>query len=195
MIEAVQIVKGLCGDGPFDFAGKHYTITGHDARPKPVQRPHPPVMIGAGGERLLRFAAREADIIGINPVRRSNEAWEDQNVADATAEATDRKLGWIREEAGARFDDLELSIVAPFVFVTDDRTALAESIAAGLDTPDGVDTGRAAVLDSPYVLLGTIEEIAETLVARRERWQLSYYVCNDDSVDTLAPVVAELAGA
>ncbi len=194
MIEGVQVMKGLFADGPFSFRGEHYTITGHDGLPKPVQRPHPPIMIGAGGERLLRFAAREADIIGINPVRRSNQEWEDQNVADATAEATDRKIGWIRESAGARFDDIELSIVAPFLLLTDDRVGLAESIAAGLNAPDGVETGPDAVLSSPYVLLGTVDEIVATLGERRDRWGLSYYVCNDDSVDAMAPIVERLAG-
>lgn len=194
MIEGVQIMKGLFADGPFNFAGKHYTITAHEGLPKPVQRPHPPIMIGAGGERLLRFAAREADIIGINPVKRSNEDWADQNVQDATEEATDRKVGWIRESAGARFDDLELSIVAPFVVITDDRRSLAESIAGGLVTGAGADAGPEAVLSSPYVLLGTVDEIVETLEARRERWQLSYYVCNDDSAETMAPIIKRLNG-
>lgn len=194
MFEAVAVMKGLFADGPFDFDGEHYTITAHDGLPKPVQRPHPPLMIGAGGPRLLRFAAREADIIGLNPVRRSNAEWEDQNVVDATAEATDRKLEWIRDAAGTRFDDIELSIVAPFVVVTDDRVGLAESIAAGLDAGDDVDTGPGAVLSSPYVLLGTVDEIADTLRERRERWQLSYYVCNDDTVDVMAPIVERLTG-
>lgn len=194
MFESVAVMKRLFAEGPFDFDGKHYTITAHNGLPKPVQRPHPPIMIGAGGERLLRFAAREADIIGLNPVRRSNLEWEDQNVVDATAEATDRKLGWIRDAAGARFDDLELSIVAPFVVITDDRVGLAESIAGGLDAGDGVDTGSDAVLSSPYVLLGTVDEIVETLRERRDRWQLSYYVCNDDSIETMAPIVDQLHG-
>jgi probable F420-dependent oxidoreductase len=194
MIEAVAVMKGLFADGAFDYSGEHYEITGHDGLPKPVQRPHPPIMIGAGGERLLRFAAREADIIGINPVKRSNAEWADQNVTDATADATDRKLEWIRDAAGARFDELELSIVAPFVVITDDRVGLAESIAAGLDAPDGADTGPDAVLASPYVLLGTADEIADTLRERRERWGLSYYVCNDDSIDAFAPIVEQLAG-
>ncbi len=195
MIEGVRILKGLFGDGPFDFAGEHYTITGHDGLPKPTQRPHPPIMIGAGGERLLRFGAREADIIGINPVKRSNEAWADQNVGDATAEATDRKVGWIRDSAGPRFDDLELSIVAPFVVITDDRVSLAESIAGGLEPGEGVEAaGPEAVLSSPYVLLGTVDEIVETLEERRDRWQLSYYVCNDDSVETMTPVIERLNG-
>jgi probable F420-dependent oxidoreductase len=193
MIEAVQVIKGLFGDGPVDFAGEHYTVTGHDARPKPVQRPHPPIMIGGGGRRLLSFAAREADIIGLNPVKRSNEEWADQNVPDATAAATDRKVAWIREAAGARFDDLELSIVAPFVVETDDRDGLAASLVGGLDTGD-LDASAADVLASPYVALGTIDQLCETLQARRERWGISFYVFNDESVDTAAPIVERLSG-
>jgi len=199
MMEAVRVMKGLFVDGPVDFTGDHYTITGHEGRPKPVQRPHPPIMIGAGAERLLRFAAREADIIGINPAKPRNETWEDQNVGDATGDAMDRKLGWIRDAAGARFDEIELSIVAPFVVVTDDRTGIAESIAAGLPptadpSGDVVTPDADAVLSSPYVLLGTVDEIVETLQERRARWQFSYYVCNDDTVETMAPIVARLAG-
>jgi probable F420-dependent oxidoreductase len=193
MIESARIIKGLFADEPLDFTGKHYTITSHNGLPKPVQRPHPPIMIGAGGERLLRFAAREADIIGLNPVKRSNDDWADQNVPDATAEATDRKVAWIREEAGERFDQIELSIVAPFVVVTDDRRGFAESIAGGLDT-GAVDASPDNVLASPYVAVGTIDEICDDLEARRERWQLSYYVFNDDSLDAVAPIIERMKG-
>jgi probable F420-dependent oxidoreductase len=191
MIEGVRVMKGLFADEALDFAGSHYTITGHDALPKPVQRPHPPIMIGGGGQRVLSFAAREADIIGLNPVKRSNEEWEDQNIPDATAEATDRKLEWIKEAAGERFDDLELSIVAPFVVETDDRETLAAALVGGLNTGD-VEPSPSNVLASPYVALGTIGQICETLQERRERWGISYYVFNDDSIDVAAPIVERL---
>ena len=58
--------RGVMGDGPFSFAGEHYTITDYDGLPKPVQSPHPPILIGGGGPRVLSIAAREADIVGIN---------------------------------------------------------------------------------------------------------------------------------
>jgi hypothetical protein len=150
-------------------------------------------MVGGGGKRLLSFAAREADIVAVNPVKISNEEWADQNVNDATAAAADRKLEWIRDAAGARFDDLELSIVAPFVVITDDRQGFAETILGGLDT-GGVESTPADVLASPYVAIGTIDEICQTLEERRERWKLSYYVFNDDSVDAVAPIVERLSG-
>jgi len=194
MIEGVRIIKALHGDGPVDFKGEHYRITGHDAFPKPVQRPHPPIMIGAGGKRLLTFAAQEADIIGLNPKNLGNDAWEVTNVGDATDEATDRKVAWIRDAAGPRFDDIELSIVVPFIIETDDRDGMAAGIASGLPPADGVEATPARVLDSPYVLLGTLDEMAATIEARRERWGISYYVFNDDSIDAAGPLVERLAG-
>jgi probable F420-dependent oxidoreductase len=194
MIEGVHIIKALHGDGPVDFKGDHYTITGHSALPKPLQRPHTPIMIGAGGKRLLTFAAREADIIGLNPKNLGNDAWADTNVGDATEEATDRKVSWIREAAGSRFDAIELSIVVPFIIETDDRAGMAEGIAAGLPPANGEVATAARVLESPYVLLGTLDEMAATIEARRERWGISYYVFNADSVDSAAPLVERLAG-
>src|SRR5215469_6245 len=65
MVEGLRVLKGLMADGPFSFQGEHYAVAGLDGLPKPVQRPHPPVLIGGGGRRILGIAGREADIVGI----------------------------------------------------------------------------------------------------------------------------------
>jgi len=192
MEEAVTVVKGLLSGKPVDFAGEHYSITGHTAYPVPATAPR--IMIAGGGPRMLRIAAREADIIGLNPARKSNTAWEDQNLPDATADATDRKIGWIRDAAGARYADIEMSIVVPFVIVTDDREGTAAAIAGTLPPDAAADLTAEGVLASPHVLIGSIDEICATLDERRDRWDLSYYVFNDDSIDTVAPIVERLAG-
>ncbi len=192
MEEAVAVVKSLLSGKPVDFIGEHYAITGHTAYPAPSTPP--PIMIACGGPRMLRIAARQADIIGLNPARKSNAAWEDQNLPDATADATDRKIGWIRNEAGARYADIELSIVVPFVIVTDDREDTASAIAGSLPPDTAADLTAEGVLASPHVLIGSIDEICATLDERRDRWDLSYYVFNDDSIDTVAPIVERLAG-
>jgi probable F420-dependent oxidoreductase len=185
MEEAVAVIKGLWGDGPLTFAGRYYTITAMDGWPKPVQRPHPPVFIGGGGARLLRFSAREADIVGILaralPDGGQDLSWDSEAVLA-------EKVGWVREAAGARFDQLELAALIWQVVVTDDRRAAAESVAAarGL-TP-------AQVLASPYFLLGSVEQIVERLLAQRERHGLSYLTVYPDDVEAFAPVVARLAG-
>ena len=56
LAEAVEVVKAAWGDGPFDFEGKHYTIRGYDGIPKPVQRPHPPILLGGGARKMLQLA-------------------------------------------------------------------------------------------------------------------------------------------
>src|SRR5277367_6189137 len=57
-VEGLTIIKGLFADGPVSFSGKHYQISGLEGTPKPVQKPHPPIIIGGGGKRILSIAAR-----------------------------------------------------------------------------------------------------------------------------------------
>ena len=99
LAEAVAVLKGCFADGPFSFSGEHYTITDYDAQPKPVQRPHPPFMIGGGGRRTLTLAGREAQIVGLAPRILPNGAGDPASV---TVAATAEKVGWVREAAGER---------------------------------------------------------------------------------------------
>ena len=185
--EAVTIVKGLFADGPVDFSGEHYEIAGLEGTPKPVQRPHPPIAIGGGGPRVLALAAREADIVGIN-VNLAVGVIDDRAGTNATEEATQAKLDIIREAAGERFDQLELQVRVHAVVVTDDRQGMAELLAPAL----GI--SPAAALASPHALAGSADQIADDLLARRDRWGLSYITVSLDALDDLAPVVSMLAG-
>ena len=143
---------------------------------------------------MTRIAAAEADIIAINPAKKSNAEWDDQNLADASADAVDTKVDAIRAAAGSRYDQIELQIVVPFVVVTDDREERpAPSPARSRPIPRSELTAE-AVLASPYVLIGNEDQICDTLRDRRERWDLSYFVFNEPSVDVVAPIVARLAG-
>jgi probable F420-dependent oxidoreductase len=193
--EAVHVIKAFFAGGPVDFSGDHYTVAGHEMYPASSQQPRPPILLVAGGPRMTRFAAAEADIIAINPATKSNEAWAEQNLADAGADAVDRKIHTIRDAAGNRYDEIEFQIVVPFVVPTDDREGTARAIADSLPSDDrSVDINAETVLASPYVLIGTEEQICDALIERRARWGLSYYVFNDNSIDAVAPIVARLAG-
>ncbi|HKB46999.1 MAG TPA: TIGR03621 family F420-dependent LLM class oxidoreductase, partial [Ktedonobacterales bacterium] len=63
--EAVQVIKGLFADEPLTFSGTYYRIDQLNGYPKAIQQPHPPILIGASGKRMLAIAAREANSIGI----------------------------------------------------------------------------------------------------------------------------------
>lgn len=184
--EALAVIKGSWGPDAFSFSGTHYTITDYNGIPKPTQQP-PPILVGGGGPRVLRLAGREADIVGINPNLRAGAVTNDA-AKDSIAEMVDQKVGWIREGAGARFDDLELQIRYFFAAITDDRQALAEAAAPGFELEPQ------AALESGITCIGTIDEICDQLVARRERWGVSYIVIGDDLFEAFAPVVERLAG-
>jgi probable F420-dependent oxidoreductase len=187
LAEAVEIVKGAWADGPFDFRGEHYTVTAYDGEPKPVQRPHPPILLGGGGRKMLQLAGRVADIVGINPNLRRGAVTDDA-VKSTLADVTREKLGWIREGAGDRYDDLELQVRYFFAAIHPDAHELAGAVAPGFGiTPE-------EAIDSAIALVGTVDEVCDRLVQRREEWGVSYIVLGDDTYEDFAPVVARLAG-
>jgi probable F420-dependent oxidoreductase len=185
--EALTIMRGLFTDGPVSHAGQHYTVTNYEGLPKPAQKPHPPFLIGGGGKRMLSLAAREADIISVNFNLAPGAVNRDVMITGDAA-STDAKIGWVQEAAGARFDDIELNVVIFILAVTDDREGFAERMAPVYDSP------AADVLDSPHLLAGTIEQMVETLQARRERYGFTYICVQGDQVEAFAPVVKRLAG-
>lgn len=186
--EGVQVVKGLlAAEGPYSFSGRHYTITDHTPSPRPVQRPHPPLTLGGGGRRVLSIAAREADVVGIN-VNLHAGTGGPETAPDASPESTRRKVGWVREAAGDRFDDIELNTLIGFAVVTDDRQSMVDAMAPHF----GIDP--AEVVHVPLALLGTVDEMVEELEWRRAEYQISYFSIEADCWAALGPVVSRLAG-
>jgi probable F420-dependent oxidoreductase len=186
MEEGIAVIKGCFAPGPYSFEGEHYTIDGYDGLPKPAQSP-PPFLIGGGAKRVLSIAAREAQIVGINPSIHSGrvDAAAAQNGA---AGETDQKLQWVKDAAGDAYADLEINLLQFAAIVTDDRKGTAEMMAPlfGLP-PEELDT-------YPHACIGTIDEIAEALESRRERWDASYIVFQGDTMEPMAPLVAKLRG-
>jgi alkanesulfonate monooxygenase SsuD/methylene tetrahydromethanopterin reductase-like flavin-dependent oxidoreductase (luciferase family) len=181
------VLKGLFADGAFSHAGEHYTITEHDGQPKPVQRPHPPIIIGGGGPRVLAIAAREADIVSVNPDLRAGLGGA-ETAPNITPASTTQKVEWVREAAGDRFDDLELNTLIGFGHVTDDPMVIAEAMAPNF----GIEPAEA--LRVPLILVGTVDSMVEELERRREQWGFSYIGFDNDCWEAMAPVVARLAG-
>jgi probable F420-dependent oxidoreductase len=186
MEESLHILKGLFADGPVTFEGKYYRVKNLEGMPKPHQRPHPPLMVGGAGKRMLTIAAREADIVSLvaRPLAHGNSL----DVTDMTPIATERKINIIRQESGTRFDELELNILLFAVVVTQNRQQAAEQLAERFQT-----TGE-QLLQTPHCLIGTPEQMAEDLLTRREHYGISYITIFGDNLEAFAPVVAQLAG-
>ncbi len=184
--EALHIIKECLSGEKFTYHGEHYRLTDYASYPKPKQQPVP-ILVGGGGKRVLSVAARAAHIVGVNPNLRAGAVGLDA-ATDSLKEATDRKIGWIRDAAGERFADLEIQMRFFICKVTDDRMALAQAIAPSF----GVEPE--AALESGAALVGSEAEIIEQLHRRRESWGLSYVIVGDENVDEFAPIVAKLAG-
>ncbi|MCB0962596.1 MAG: TIGR03621 family F420-dependent LLM class oxidoreductase [Acidimicrobiales bacterium] len=184
--EGLTVLKGLLGPDPVTFSGDHYEIDGLDGYPKPHDGV-PPIIVGGGMKRMLTIAGREADIVGINPTM-PNGAADADAARTGTATETDRKLGWVKEAAGDRYDDLEINLLNLSCIVTDDR----DQVAAELAPLFGLTAGE--LLEFPHVYLGTVDQICDAIQARRERWDASYLVVQTDALDAMAPVVARLRG-
>jgi probable F420-dependent oxidoreductase len=193
MLEAVAILKGLFSDGPVTFDGRFYTISGLDGQPKPVQRPHPPFLIGGTRERVLRIAAREAEIVGID-LRQDRDS-----LPDAFPVRMDERIGWIRAAAGERFEERELSVLRLLggLTVTDRPLTVAADVARDLEMRTGLTIDPRDVLASPYSLIGTVPELVAKLRDGRDRWGINSILVgwlDEPSLAAFAPVVEQLAG-
>lgn len=188
--EAVRVIKGLFADEQLTFSGAHYHIDQLSGYPRPIQRPHPPLLIGASGKRMLALAAREANIIGILNGDYSTGT-EIDDPLKRSPDALTEKIEWIRQAAGERRDQLELSmVIAPIV--TSDRRQGAEQCAHD----HGWNTIRPEdVLEMPSIFIGSVEQVSEQMVERRARYGFSYYIVADADMETIAPIVARLAGS
>jgi len=187
--ESLRIIKGLWAPGPLTFSGNYYTIDQLNGFPKPIQRPHPPIFVGAGGKRMLSLAAREANIIGFLMGDYSTGV-EIDDPLNRLGAAVAQKIAWVRQAAGERFDDLELSLVITPV-QTEDQQQAAEHLASERGWSS---VSAEQVLDMPSIVIGSVDLMVEQLYRRRERYGFSYYVVTDQRMKTFAPVVAQLAG-
>lgn len=182
-VEAIRIVKRLFAGERVDHQGAHYRITGAELGVVPVQRPHPPLVIGGGGPRMMRIAAREADIVSFIP---QMTAQGRPRLREVTTEATALKVARLREAAGPRFEALELCAWVAHVNVADGSlvrsvTARAEAAFAGL-------------IGTPYILAGTRSSVRDQVLRYRERLGITYWTIPVEAMEAFAPVAEELAG-
>lgn len=185
MIEGIEVIRGCMAPGPFSFSGRHYTVTGYEGLPKPLSRP--PLLVGGGGPRMLRYAAREADIVGVNPVLTSGRI-DASTISSMSAEEVDAKVAVVHEAAGDRIDRIEMNIRAFLVAIAPDAAAATAGVAGMVGVPESM------VAASPFALVGPPAKLAEDLLARRERWGFSYVIVGGENLDDFAPVVAALSG-
>ncbi len=186
--ESLEIIQKCWAGEPFDFAGEHYTLTGHDSFPRPFTPGGPKVMIGGGGPRMLGVATRNADIVALTANLRAGVVGPEA-VTDSMPDAFDTKYARVAEVAGDRLNALELSSLTMATIVTDDPQPTIDGMAELF----GADP--AMIAESPMFLVGSVEEIADRLIERRERWGFNYIVVQPgEGAEDFTKVIDRLAG-
>ncbi|MTA40044.1 MAG: TIGR03621 family F420-dependent LLM class oxidoreductase [Actinobacteria bacterium] len=186
-IEGLAVIRGALGPDTFSYSGDHYTITNYNGLPKPVQQPLPPILIGGGGPRVLGFAAREADIVGINGTLTAGVVGPEA-ISTMTSASVDEKVALVAEAGAHRLSEIELNIRTFFVKVTNDRASTINAISSMFSVPaELIDT-------SPFALIGSVDACIEQLLERREKWGFSYTIVGAENIDECAPIVAALRG-
>lgn len=185
LVESIGLIKRLLAGETVTNSGPNYRLGEARVWPRPVQQPRPRILMGGGGPRILRLAAREADIVGFIPQfsQRGRPI-----LTDITEGALDRKVASVREAAADRFDRLELNL-----FIAD-----AGMVGSGQPVPRSVvaaaKSATVGLVGSPYLLYGRLSQLRDLLERRRERTGISYYSIMQSSMEAMAPLVAALAG-
>ncbi|XOV80915.1 MAG: TIGR03621 family F420-dependent LLM class oxidoreductase [Aestuariibacter sp.] len=185
--ESVQLIKKLFAEPMAEFKGESYSPLPCKLSPQCLQKPHPRILIGGGAKKILSLAGREADIVGVNFPLNSKQV-NNAISTYGTLEYTRQRIRWVEEAAGERFKDIELNTVAYLAKVVENRKAHVNiwSRKWGQSEKD--------LLENPHVLIGDINQIADTLEERREKYGFSYYVFTPESFEEMAPVVELLTG-
>ncbi len=184
MAEALRLIKRCWSEDLVEHSGAHYTVRRARVLPKPLQRPHPPVMVGGGGPVMLRLAAREADIVALAP---QVDPEGRPPLGDLTRGATADKVRLVREAAGSRYDALELNVIVFDAAITDEPSSALDAVAGRM---------KAAVttlVESPYFLFGSLATLRRQLLERRERFGITYYAIPEKVMEPFAPLARELA--
>lgn len=187
--EYVKAAKALLSGEPVDIDGEHVSLHGFSGSPVPSSPI--PIMIGGGAPRVLGIAGREADIVSLNFDNSSGKIGA-EGVQSSTAAKIDQKVQWVREGAESVGRELpEIEIAGYFTVVTPDEAA-GEAAAGQFGKMFGLEAQD--IVDHPNCLIGTLDQITERLIERRERYGISYVTVGDSSMEAFAPVVERLTG-
>ena len=183
--EAIPIVKALMAGEEVTHHGPAFHLERATSGVPLVQKPRAPLAIGGGRPRMLRLAAREADIVGIT-TGFSRRGWP--LITHGTESALADQVALVREAAGDRFEQLELNLWIGSAGIAGSGNSIAGSVTAAALGAAG------AVYGSPYVMYGTLGSLRDLLLRRRDKLGVSYYTIPARSMETMAPLVQELAG-
>ena len=174
LAEALGLLRRLFTEDRVDHDGRHYQVRAATVLPRPTQRPHPPLLVGGHGVRVLTLAAEHADIVSINFPRRGQ---------DLSADALRERIALIRRASGGR--ELTLQLMTDMRVTLDAGSAYAEAAARfGQSEVD--------LRVSPFLCYGSVDALVEKVAELRERFGIGYLRVPEERMASFAPVIARI---
>ena len=186
LIESLGVIRRLLSGEEVTHHGRFYQLERARVAPEPIQTPHPPIMLGGGGPRTLRLAAREAQIVSFVPQFTPSGRPMLRYVAEA---GLAERAAVVRRAAGDRFDELDLDVFVADAGVIGGDQLLSRTMRAVLRS-----LGPAVLGGSPYLLYGTLDHLRDHMLRRREQLGINSYGIPARVMEQFAPLVASLSG-
>jgi len=183
--EATLLIDRLLREEQVDHAGTHYRIRGAHILPRPVQRPRPPFMLGGGGPRVLRFAARHAEIVSFIP---SFNARGRPRIGTLRQHSFAERIAAFRTAAGTRADTIDVNVWMVDAGVHDNARSFRRAAATVLKR------GANALIGFPFLLYGSRGSLRDLLREWRATLGINYLSIPGQALDEFAPLVQELRG-
>ena len=194
LADAIKVLKAMWTQDEPTYHGTHFSIEKAYNNPRPLQKPHPPIMLGGSGSKLLKIAAAEADILNlIPPIFNGKDLINDPAAAvrfdKAELKRRIGKLHVLAKEAGRDPKDIEISGLL-LISLSKDKSgadAAVRQIAKKWGFPDEEAARRA-----PSILAGTPDEVKREIRSRIEETGMTYFVVLPDSEDSHELLVKEV---
>lgn len=185
--EAVEIIRPLLAGETVDFAGSHHRIEAASITAATQQSL--PILVGSQGPAMLRHIGEHADGVGLMGLGKTLEDGH-QHTVSWSAERLDEQVALVREGAAGHDRPIDFSALVQVCEVTDDRAGV---LAEQVDDEIGLTAEIAAT--TPYMAVGTVDEIAAHFVAGHDRWGITTYVVRcptPEKIAAFAPVLSSL---
>jgi probable F420-dependent oxidoreductase len=188
--EALPLLKDLLAGETVNHRGAHYSLVDASTGLPDGVTPHVPILIGGNGARVLKLGGRYGDIVGFSGLIR-NIDFGHAHQPDWTVDYLDGRIDIVKDAAGSRFGEIELNALLQWVHETDDREAAAAGFCKHVE-PLGIQLSVEDAMSTPFLLFGSIDEMAASIEATRQRFGITYFSSRPDSFDVMAKVVRQV---
>lgn len=194
LADAVKLIKAMWTQKEPTYHGRYFAIEKAYNNPRPVQKPHPPIMIGGSGKKILELVAAEAQIASLAPpIIHGKDAIQDPSAVVKFNKADMRRrlamLQGFAREAGRDADSIEIGCLAMVNVARDPRQASAavKSVASSMGF-----ASEEAVREAPMLLAGTPDQVKRELRSRIEEFGITYFIVFPSSAESRDLLVSEI---